>query len=103
MELDDETNAWLKRAQEGSEEKIKSSAVFMTLLSPGKPDPLMALQLGLAILYNKPIAVLALQDQKIPESLRNLSFFCEEKVTMENIGAATTRLMTRFDEIEGEE
>lgn len=69
-----EMTEWLKRANKGSAEKIKDSDIFLSLATDNYMDsPLCALQLGLAILMDKPILVVANTDQKVPENLLRIA------------------------------
>jgi hypothetical protein len=74
----DEDFEHLKQAAIRSGEGIEKSRIFMALMSKDyKVDPIPALQLGIAILLNKPIAILALDNEPIPEALRKLAFSVE--------------------------
>lgn len=74
--IDDETNEWLDKAYSGTKEKLEGSSTYFGLISEGcKSDPLMALQLGMAILMNKPIAVVMVEDEPVPKALEHIAFY----------------------------
>jgi len=52
--------------------KMKQSAVSITILH-GDPDPKLCLELGAAILYEKPLIILAVKNPIIPDVLRRLA------------------------------
>lgn len=70
MTYDDESKAWMKRVAHKSGSKIKQSSVFMSLFTGNfEKDPQCALELGIAILLDKPILLLAPKGTKIPRAL----------------------------------
>lgn len=74
MKLTDEEKAWLKKAAKASKDRIKSSQVFLSIWSEGlQKDPLCALQIGLAVLMDKPIGIIAPEGQALPLSLLRVS------------------------------
>lgn len=67
---DQEVRDWVNRAVKASAPGIEESQVFTALVTENyMKDPLCALQLGLAILMEKPIFLLVDRNQKIPEGL----------------------------------
>ncbi len=71
-------NAWLQDAVKTGE-KIEKSAIFFSLVSKSyKKDPLCALQLGIALLLGKPLAIISVNGEKIPEQLSKLAFAVEQ-------------------------
>jgi hypothetical protein len=102
MDLDKESKKWLKRAVDGSGEKIEKSAIFASLYSGGyHKDPLCALQLGIAIMLDKPICLIAIDGQPIPKHLEKIAFAIE-RVNDPSEAAmrdAMTRIMLRADEL----
>lgn len=70
MIKDKDLNAWLARMQADSGEKIKGSKVFAGIYTEAAlKDPAVALQLGYAIMLDKPIFLLAGKDQVLSKSL----------------------------------
>lgn len=66
----EELDAWLKQATEGSLPKMKESSVYAGIVTDSfLKEPLCALQLGYAILLDKPIILIADKTMKLPESL----------------------------------
>lgn len=61
---------WLKRAAEDSGAKIADSALFTGIMTESfMRDPLCALQLGYAILMDKPIVLIVDQNVQVPGAL----------------------------------
>ena len=55
-------------------EKIEDSAVFMSLYTQSyKDDPMCALQLGIAIMLDKPIGIIAEDGVSVPEVLARIA------------------------------
>lgn len=101
-----EFNEWLKRAGKSSGDKIKDSAVFMSLFTANyEKDPLAALQLGIAIMLDKPIYILAEQGKNIPENVLRLSRGIEyfNPAIEGDLQAAGTRLLQNAKELQGHE
>lgn len=75
MRQKDEMAIWAKKVTEG----IDDSAIFMQLYKPLKSpdealeDPQYLLQLGYAIMLDKPIVLVASHKQTVPEKLRNVA------------------------------
>jgi len=68
----------LKRMAISSGEKIEDSRIFLTILSKSyKEDPVCALQLGIAILLGKPIAVVTVDNEPVPPALKKMAFAIE--------------------------
>lgn len=64
---DPDFQAFLRRAKEQMFPKMKNSAISVMIL--GDPDPKLCIELGAAILYDKPILVLVPEDANIPANL----------------------------------
>ena len=74
MELSEKEEKWLKKAAISSREKIEDSSIFLSLFTKNyRDDPLCALQLGIAIMLGKPIAILAPEGAEIPDTLARLA------------------------------
>lgn len=70
MESETEFNEWLEKAHKEDSEGIGSSAICSSIVSKGYlENPRCALQIGLAILMDKPLFLIVDKDQKIPASL----------------------------------
>jgi hypothetical protein len=78
-----ELSDWLK-SQEPMLEKLGDSQVYAGLVSPDfMTDPMCALQLGFAVLKNKPIFLIVDKNLPIPDSLVKVAKIIE-KVDMKN-------------------
>lgn len=65
---------WMKAVAEKSGRKIQESEVFLSLVSKNfLENPQCALELGLAILMDKPILVLAEEHLMLPENLKKIA------------------------------
>lgn len=96
-----EMTDWLKRANKASAEKIKESDIFLSLATDNfMDDPLCAFQLGLAILMDKPILVIANTDQKVPENLLRIAKVVVrgDLENKEGMGKAVSEALKGFDE-----
>lgn len=63
-------NEWLKKASEGSLPKLEQSSVYAGIATENfLKDPVCALQLGYAILLDKPIVLIADKTMQLPASL----------------------------------
>lgn len=73
---DDDLNAWLTLAREDLLPKMKDTAICVGLYptQPGdEPDLKMALEIGLMVLMDKPILVIARPGQTISDHLRTIA------------------------------
>lgn len=95
--MNEEFKAVAKRNIEG----VDSSALFMSLYSPdAQDDPMVMIQIGAAVMKDKPIALLAIKGVKIPQHLRTLAFHIEEveKVDSVALRQAADRIMAAAKE-----
>lgn len=68
--FDDPTiKAYLRRAQADMFPKLKESALSLTILG-ADPDPKLCLELGAAILFDKPILVIVPEGVRVPANLK---------------------------------
>lgn len=90
----------LKRVVEGSESKMESSSVFLSLFGKSyRDDPTCLIQLALAILLDKPLAFIVMDDVKIPKTLKKIAF-CIERVKgadPEALAAAVKRILNEVE------
>ncbi|WP_374029796.1 hypothetical protein [Bdellovibrio bacteriovorus] len=69
-EVSQEVRDWLNKVAAKTEEGIRSSSVYAGIVTENfLTDPLCILQLGYALVRNKPIALIVHKDCQIPESL----------------------------------
>lgn len=67
---EDELREWCRKNIERNEGPMSESAIFASLLSGNyKNDPLCALQLGLAIMMDKPLVLIVDKSQQVPKHL----------------------------------
>lgn len=65
---------WLKAVGRKSYDEINDSAAFLSLYTKNyKESPLCALQLGYAIMMNKPICLLVEKGEIVPQALRDIA------------------------------
>lgn len=70
IKLNDDERAWFKQTFDKSREGIDQSANFMALIGLNDEiDPIQAMQIGYAILADKPIYVLAHRRARLPRNL----------------------------------
>lgn len=69
---DPETQAFFRRAKEYMFPRMKASAMSLTVLT-ADPDPKLCIELGAAILFDKPIVIVAPPDVPIPANLKRLA------------------------------
>lgn len=69
---------WMKRIGNTSGRKIQESDLYTALVTKNfLENPQCALEIGFAILMDKPIAILALDGVEIPENLRKVATIIE--------------------------
>lgn len=89
----------LEDAARSSGEKIANSGVFMSLFSEDMyRDPMCLMQLSIAILMDKPICVIANQNDVIPKNLMRVAQVVEfyEKGNTDSLQDATRRVVERM-------
>jgi hypothetical protein len=98
----------LKKAAISVGEKIENSKVFMSVYTQSyKEDPMCALQLGIAVMLGKPIAIIAEKGVVVPEVLARIAsavevFVPDSKLPPghqkgDSIKAAAGRLIKKMD------
>lgn len=101
--MDEDSKKWLKAATEDSGEKIEKSAIFMSLFSKSyAKEPLCALQLGIAILLDKPICLMVVEGGKVPEHLKKIAFAIEQVTDThpDSMKVAYEKIQKKFDALE---
>jgi hypothetical protein len=69
-EIDGKTRAWLNEAAARSKDNIENSEIYAGVVTKSFiEDPLCALQLGYALLLDKPIVLIVDKNVQIPASL----------------------------------
>lgn len=78
MSKDEKFNKWLRLHAMDSGVKIKQSQVYLSLVTENAlKDPLCALQLGFAILFDKPIMLIVNKDAPVPKHLEKIAVAIE--------------------------
>lgn len=95
---DPEFKAWLKRAKEEMFPKMKESALSVTIFN-SEPDPKLCIEVGAAVLFDKPLIILAPNGAKLPANLKRLASAIifgspSEESTIRELNAAVTRVLT---------
>lgn len=76
--MDDEFKEWIKGAAERNLPEMKKSHVFASILTDDcLKDPMVALQLGLVILLDKPIVIITDKKTKLPANLVKIAKLIE--------------------------
>lgn len=90
---------WFQRVVDRSGSRIQDSKVFMSIFTEDfKKNPQCALELGIAIMLDKPIALLVTKDTKITNYLRKYAaaieyLQSEDKAEVQRAGASLMRKM----------
>jgi hypothetical protein len=71
--VNEDIREWAKRAAEASKELQNSTVMTSIVTRDFMKDPLCALQLGMAILWNKPIVLLVDKTMTIPPALTKVA------------------------------
>lgn len=78
MTVDEELQDWLKEAVARNAPKMQESSMFASIVTDGFfKDPTCMLQIGMAVLMDKPIVIIADKDTKIPASLMKIARLVE--------------------------
>jgi hypothetical protein len=94
---DPEVKEWLESAGRDMLPKMKDSALSIAIFS-GTVDPKLCMEIGAAILYDKPIMLLVTDDQQLPPTLEKIAAAvvrgdpCTE-ATKNKLTAAISRVM----------
>lgn len=67
-----EYEQFLRHAQEDIMPKMKGSALSLTIIN-GDPDPKLCIEVGAAILYDKPLIVVIPEGQRVPANLKRVA------------------------------
>jgi len=87
----------LRKAVERTFDKVESSAIFVPLFTKAySRDPRALMELGMALVLDKPIYLLVQRDTKLPENLRRLACGIEYFTAEDDVDLAATRLMQQW-------
>jgi glycosyltransferase A (GT-A) superfamily protein (DUF2064 family) len=67
-----EVKDWLYRAERDMFPKMQASVLSM-VIATGKPDAKLALEIGAAVLFDKPMVVVVQRGVVLPETLRRIA------------------------------
>jgi hypothetical protein len=91
---------YLRKAAEGTFEKLSESAVFIALFTKAYMEsPITLLQLGMAVVLDKPILLVVKRGTSIPDNVRRLARAIEEYDTDDDFQFAAERLAKRIKDI----
>jgi hypothetical protein len=89
----------LEAAAKRNRDMLKDSRLFLCLFTENyETDPICALQLGIAVLLDKPICLLVPRGTSIPKHVERLAEGIEyyEGGNIDDVKAATSRLVKSF-------
>lgn len=102
MSDDSEMRDWLHSNGPGNYDRIRDSKMFLTLFNQDmRKEALPCLQLGLAIMMDKPILILAPREAVIPTNLKRIAVAIErfDSDDIENTKTAMDRLMKKAKDL----
>lgn len=100
MSDDKKVDDWINRVAESSGPRIRESKVFMSIVTEQALkdiNPQMALELGLALLMDKPLVLVTDNEAKVPKSLARMAGLIQ-RIDMEdeNSKAKGARALQEF-------
>ena len=91
---------YLRRAVSRTFDKVQGSNVFLALFTAAyQRDPQALMQLGMAVVLDKPLLLLVDGDTPIPENVRRLARAIEVYQSLDDLGLATERLLKKAKEL----
>lgn len=100
MDLTNEQKKWVKDSIERNLNGMNQCRTMVSIWSGDcARDPLMVLQMGLAVMLDKPIAILCVKNTPIPENIRKLAFAIEFVDKVEDSKDAILRIMDKVKEL----
>ena len=89
---------WFRKISEDSGKKIEGSNVFMSIFTTDyKREPQCALELGIAILLDKPIYLVVPNGTVVPKHLekiaKGIEFYSSDDETKQSFKSATEKLL----------
>lgn len=69
----DDDDAFFRQAREEMFPKMRDAFLSLTVLDGSDPNPQFCLELGAAIMYDKPIIALNMTGHPVPESLKKVA------------------------------
>lgn len=91
---------YLRRAVSRTFDKVQQSNVFLALFTAAyQRDPQALMQLGMAVVLDKPILLLVESGTVIPENVRRLARAIETYTSLDDVGLASKRLLRKANEL----
>lgn len=89
-----EADEQLKKAAEVNFKQVKSSSVFLSILTPDYVDePIAMMQLGMAVMLDKPLFLMVKKGTEVPETLRLIARKLVEFTDPESLKGAMVELL----------
>ena len=66
-------DAFVQQTREDAMKKIDASAFVMSLVPKDEPDVKFCVELGLSVMYDKPLVIVVAPETRIPERLQRLA------------------------------
>lgn len=79
---DDRNDEWEESVRDDLFPKVEDTSVFLSLAPGGKPDVKFCVELGAAIMFDKPILTVAMKGTSVTPGLRRISQRIVEDVDM---------------------
>jgi hypothetical protein len=90
---------WMKKVVERNGQALQESAVYLSMFTKNfMKDPKCMLELGMAIMMDKPICLLVFDGVKLPDNLKRVATKIEyvNKNDMDGVKDATQKIMTEM-------
>lgn len=89
-----------RRVVEKNAAMMEHCGVFLALFSKAyEKDPTALMQLGLAVVLDKPLLILVEGETPVPENVRRLARVIERYTGLDDLDIATKRLLERAREL----
>jgi hypothetical protein len=93
-------NDYVRHAVSRTFDKVNGSHVFLALFTAAyQRSPAALMQLGMAVVLDKPLLLLVDGDTKIPENVRRLARAIEVYTSLDDMAFATERLLAKAKEL----
>lgn len=99
---DPRAKEWLRNAQDKLPKLVGDSGIFMSLCPDGEPDAKFCVELGFALMLDKPLMLVAVRGERIPDKLRAVADMVIEydggldETAQKLIQDGLSRMMERF-------
>ena len=100
MNFNIEERNYLKKVLEKSKEGMDASEIFLSIYTPNFLDgPECMLQIGYALMKDKPIGLLVIEGAKVSEMLKKVAFAIEYVKTPDDVQDAVKRIITKYENL----